>query len=42
MTSIQADAIRVAYDDRVIIHSLSTTIPEGKITTIIGSNGCGK
>jgi iron complex transport system ATP-binding protein len=40
--SIQADAIRVAYDDRVIIDSLSTTIPEGKITTIIGSNGCGK
>ena len=42
MTSIQADAIRVAYDDRVIIDSLSTTIPEGKITTIIGANGCGK
>ena len=42
MTSIQADAIRVAYEDRVIIDSLSTTIPEGKITTIIGSNGCGK
>ena len=42
VTSIQADAIRVAYDDRVIIDSLSTTIPEGNITTIIGSNGCGK
>ena len=42
VSNIQADAIRVAYDDRVIIDSLSTAIPEGNITTIIGSNGCGK
>ena len=39
VSNIQADAIRVAYDDRVIIDSLSTAIPEGNITTIIGSNG---
>lgn len=42
MSTIQAEAIRVAYEDRVIIDSLSTAIPKEKITTIIGSNGCGK
>ncbi|NQP33239.1 ABC transporter ATP-binding protein [Streptococcus suis] len=42
MTSIQAENIQVAYDDRVIIEKLSTRIPSGKITTIIGANGCGK
>ncbi|NQP32111.1 ABC transporter ATP-binding protein [Streptococcus suis] len=42
MSSIQAENIQVAYDDRVIIEKLSTRIPRGKITTIIGANGCGK
>jgi len=42
VSSIQAENIQVAYDDRVIIEKLSTRIPSGKITTIIGANGCGK
>ncbi|HFU3862314.1 TPA: ABC transporter ATP-binding protein [Streptococcus suis] len=42
MSSIQAENIQVAYDDRVIIEKLSTRIPSGKICTIIGANGCGK
>lgn len=42
MTSIRAEAIRVAYESQTIIDELSITIPKGKITTIIGSNGCGK
>ena len=42
MSSIQAENIQVAYDDRVIIEKLSTRIPSGKISTIIGANGCGK
>lgn len=42
MSSIQAENIKVAYDDRVIIEKLSTRIPSGKISTIIGANGCGK
>ncbi|WP_141566192.1 ATP-binding cassette domain-containing protein, partial [Streptococcus sobrinus] len=42
MTQIRADQIQVAYDDRTIIDNLSLEIPQGKITTIIGANGCGK
>lgn len=42
MSSIQAEHIQVAYDHRVIIEELSTSIPKEKITTIIGANGCGK
>lgn len=42
MTDIQADAIQVAYEDKVIIDQLDVAIPNGKITTIIGANGCGK
>lgn len=42
MSSIQADAIRVAYDQKTIIDNLTTAIPKGQITTIIGANGCGK
>lgn len=42
MSSIRADAIRVAYEQKAIIDDLTTDIPKGKITTIIGANGCGK
>ncbi len=42
MSSIQAENIQVSYDNRIIIDELSTSIPKGSITTIIGANGCGK
>ncbi len=42
MSSIQAENIQVSYDNRIIIDELSTSIPKGNITTIIGANGCGK
>lgn len=42
MSHIQAQAIQVAYEDKIIIDDLSTSIPQGKITTIVGANGCGK
>ncbi|NLG82361.1 MAG: ABC transporter ATP-binding protein [Bacilli bacterium] len=32
----------IAYDEKVIVKNLSVTIPDKKITTIIGPNGCGK
>ncbi|MGU8064896.1 ABC transporter ATP-binding protein [Streptococcus suis] len=42
MSFIQAENIQVSYDNRIIIDELSTSIPKGNITTIIGANGCGK
>lgn len=41
-TNIEVNSLRVAYDDRIIINDLSLKIPKGKITMIIGANGCGK
>lgn len=42
MTTISAEDLTIAYGQRTIIDKLSFYIPEGKITTIIGANGCGK
>jgi iron-siderophore transport system ATP-binding protein len=40
--SLAADGLRLAYDQRVIVDDLSITIPEGRITVIVGANACGK
>ncbi len=42
MALLQATDITVGYDDTIIVNNLSITIPEGKLTSIIGTNGCGK
>lgn len=42
MTELRATNLQISYGDQVILNDLSVTIPEGKITTIIGANGCGK
>lgn len=39
---LRAEAVTLGYGDRVIVDSLSTTIPAGKITVIVGANACGK
>jgi iron complex transport system ATP-binding protein len=39
---ITAEGLRLAYGDRVVADGLTTDIPAGKVTTIIGPNGCGK
>ncbi|GAQ18167.1 iron ABC transporter ATP-binding protein [Oceanobacillus picturae] len=39
---IQVEDVQVGYGDALIIDSLNLTIPKGKITTVIGPNGCGK
>lgn len=41
-TNIEVSNLCVAYDDRMIIRDLNLAIPKGKITMIIGANGCGK
>ncbi|MBU5675926.1 ABC transporter ATP-binding protein [Alkaliphilus sp. MSJ-5] len=42
MNSIRAEKLDIAYDDILIVKSLNMDIPQGKITSIIGANGCGK
>ena len=39
---LQAHNVRLAYDTRVIAEDLSLTVPDGKVSVLIGPNGCGK
>lgn len=39
---LQANSISLAYGNRKIISNLSLSIPQGKISIIIGPNACGK
>ncbi|MCC5890718.1 MAG: ABC transporter ATP-binding protein [Alkalibacterium sp.] len=42
MSRIVTDDLKVGYGKELIIDGLSLTIPDSKITCIIGPNGCGK
>ncbi len=42
MNSIKTENLSISYGDFDIVKDLNLNIPKGKITTIIGSNGCGK
>jgi iron complex transport system ATP-binding protein len=42
MARLRADAVRLAYDDRVVVERLSLDVPDGKVTAIVGANACGK
>jgi len=39
---LEASNLRLGYDDVVISDDLSMSVPEGKITCIVGANACGK
>ena len=39
---LQADGVRLAYDDAVVIDDLDLQVPDGQITVIVGPNACGK
>jgi len=39
---LKTEHLKTGYDKTVIIKDMSITIPDHKITVIIGSNGCGK
>jgi len=42
MNSINTEKLSIAYGNIDIVKDLNLDIPKGKITTIIGPNGCGK
>lgn len=42
MNSIATKHLAIAYEDKLVIDQLDLEIPRGKITTIVGPNGCGK
>lgn len=42
MNSITTERLNIAYDESLIVNALDMKIPHGKITSIIGPNGCGK
>ncbi len=42
MIRLQTDKLDIAYNERVIVEQLHLTIPEGRITALVGANGSGK
>ncbi|CCC57754.1 ABC transporter ATP-binding protein [Caloramator australicus] len=42
MHIIKTENLSIAYDNYEIVRNLNLNIPKGKITAIIGANGCGK
>ncbi len=42
MNRIETKELSIAYDEKLIVESLNLNLPKGKITSIIGPNGCGK
>ncbi|WP_409290385.1 ABC transporter ATP-binding protein [Peribacillus sp. SCS-37] len=42
MTILSADKLNIAYEERTIVENLNLEFKPGKITAIIGPNGCGK
>ncbi|MDQ0220828.1 ABC transporter ATP-binding protein [Peribacillus cavernae] len=42
MSRLFTENLRISYGDYDIVNNLNMDIPDGKITTIIGPNGCGK
>ncbi|MFY0760880.1 ABC transporter ATP-binding protein [Metabacillus dongyingensis] len=42
MVRLLTESVNIGYGERLIVKDLSVSIPDKKITTIIGPNGCGK
>jgi iron complex transport system ATP-binding protein len=42
LTTLHTEDLTIGYGEAVIVEKLKLSIPDGKITSIIGPNGCGK
>lgn len=42
MTTLKADQLTIGYDERTIVEKLNLEFSRGKVTAVIGPNGCGK
>jgi iron complex transport system ATP-binding protein len=42
VAALAARSLSLAYDQRVVVHDLSLTIPPEAVTVIVGANACGK
>lgn len=42
MKRLYTEKLDIAYSDRMIVKNLNLSIPEGKITALVGANGSGK
>ena len=42
MAQLTARNLQLAYERRVVVDDLDLTLPEGKVTMIVGANGSGK
>ena len=40
--SLVAHDVRLAYDQRTVVHGVDLAVPSGQVTVIVGANGCGK
>ena len=40
--TLSAEAMTLAYGDRVVVDDLNLVVPPGRVTAIVGANGCGK
>jgi iron complex transport system ATP-binding protein len=42
MIGLSAEDLTLGYDDRLVVDRLTVTIPDGRMTVIVGANACGK
>lgn len=40
--AVETENLRIGYSDNIVVESLNMKIKKGKVTSIIGANGCGK
>ena len=40
--ALQTDALSLGYGERLVVDRLTTSVPTGAVSVIIGANGCGK